>query len=58
MRSTTRADDDARWAASTPAHFRFAVQRLKSVTHERQLVDVMPPFDDFLALQKMAAKSA
>lgn len=44
-----RPETYARWAASTPAHFRFAVKLPKTITHERQLVDAMPPFDDFLA---------
>ena len=39
----------ARWAASTPSHFRFAVKLPKGLTHERQLVDAMPLVDDFLA---------
>lgn len=44
-----RPETYARWAASTPGHFRFAVKLPKSITHERQLVDAMPPFDEFLA---------
>lgn len=44
-----RLETYARWAASTPAHFRFAVKLPKAVTHERQLVDAMQPFDDFRA---------
>ncbi|MGJ7492274.1 DUF72 domain-containing protein [Variovorax sp. ZT4R33] len=44
-----RTETYARWAASTPAHFRFSVKLPKSVTHERQLIDAMLPFDDFLA---------
>jgi uncharacterized protein YecE (DUF72 family) len=44
-----RPETYVRWAASTPAHFRFAVKLPKTITHERQLVDAMPPFDDFLA---------
>lgn len=44
-----RLETYARWAASTPAQFRFAVKLPKSITHERQLVDAMPLFDDFLA---------
>lgn len=44
-----RPETYERWAASTPAHFRFAVKLPKTITHERQLVDAMPPFDAFLA---------
>ncbi len=44
-----RHETYARWAASTPAHFRFAVKLPKTITHERQLVDAMPSFDEFLA---------
>lgn len=44
-----RTETYARWAVSTPADFRFAVKLPKTITHERQLVDAMPPFDDFLA---------
>lgn len=44
-----RPETYARWAASTPGHFRFAVKLPKSITHERQLVDAMPFFDEFLA---------
>lgn len=44
-----RLETYARWAASTPADFRFAVKLPKTITHERQLIDAMPPFDDFLA---------
>jgi len=44
-----RPETYARWAASTPAHFRFAVKLPKTITHQRQLVDAMPPFDEFLA---------
>lgn len=44
-----RLETYARWAASTPADFRFAVKLTKTITHERQLIDAMPPFDDFLA---------
>lgn len=44
-----RLETYARWADSTPVHFRFAVKLPKTITHERQLVDAMAPFDDFLA---------
>ena len=38
----------ARWAASTPEGFRFAVKAPKTVTHERRLVDVAEPLGRFL----------
>ena len=44
-----RLETYARWAASTPAGFRFAVKLPQTITHERRLVDAMPLFDDFLA---------
>ena len=39
----------ARWAATTPEGFRFAVKIPKSITHDRRLVDVEEPLDRFLA---------
>jgi len=39
----------ARWAASTPADFRFAVKIPKTITHERRLVDCGEPLAQFLA---------
>jgi uncharacterized protein YecE (DUF72 family) len=44
-----RRETYERWAAGTPASFRFAVKLPKTVTHERRLVDAMPPLDSFLA---------
>ncbi|SEK01047.1 Uncharacterized conserved protein YecE, DUF72 family [Variovorax sp. OK212] len=44
-----RRETYERWAASTPAAFRFAVKLPQAVTHERRLVDAMAPFEDFLA---------
>jgi len=44
-----RRETYARWAASTPAGFRFAVKLPKTITHERRLVDAMPLLDAFLA---------
>lgn len=38
-----------RWAASTPAGFRFAVKLPQAVTHECRLVDAMPAFEEFAA---------
>jgi uncharacterized protein YecE (DUF72 family) len=37
-----------RWAASTPADFRFAVKAPKTLTHERRLVDCGEPLARFL----------
>ncbi len=37
-----------RWAASTPAGFRFAVKAPREITHERRLVDVAAPVELFL----------
>ena len=37
-----------RWAASTPAGFRFAVKIPKTITHERRLVDAAEPLARFL----------
>jgi len=38
----------ARWAASVPEGFRFAVKVPKVITHERRLVDCTDPLDRFL----------
>jgi uncharacterized protein YecE (DUF72 family) len=37
-----------RWAASTPAGFRFAVKVPRTITHERRLADVGEPMMRFL----------
>jgi uncharacterized protein YecE (DUF72 family) len=39
----------ARWAASTPAAFRFAVKVPKEITHTRRLGEVVEPLAQFLA---------
>lgn len=39
----------ARWAASVPAGFRFAVKVPKTITHERALTNAESLLDDFLA---------
>jgi uncharacterized protein YecE (DUF72 family) len=39
----------ARWAASVPADFRFAVKLPKEITHTRRLVDVAEPLQRFLS---------
>ena len=38
----------ARWAASTPAEFRFAVKMPRAITHDRRLVDIEEPLARFL----------
>lgn len=38
----------ARWAATTPEGFRFAVKAPKAATHELRLVDAFEPIDRFL----------
>jgi uncharacterized protein YecE (DUF72 family) len=38
----------ARWAASVPAHFRFAVKVPRAITHEQRLVDAGPLLDAFV----------
>ena len=39
----------ARWAASVPEGFRFAVKVPKEITHQRKLVDPITPLERFLA---------
>jgi uncharacterized protein YecE (DUF72 family) len=39
----------ARWARSVPEGFRFAVKIPKEITHERRLLDAIPPLQRFLA---------
>jgi uncharacterized protein YecE (DUF72 family) len=39
----------ARWAATVPPGFRFAVKLPRTITHERRLADAEPPLDAFLA---------
>lgn len=43
-----RAGTYARWAASVPEHFRFAVKLRRTITHERRLVDCNALVRDFL----------
>jgi uncharacterized protein YecE (DUF72 family) len=43
-----RASTYARWAASVPAAFRFAVKIPRAITHERKLADAGPALDAFL----------
>lgn len=38
----------ARWTESTPADFRFSLKLPKAITHQRKLVDVEEPLDEFL----------
>jgi len=44
-----RCETYARWADSTPAHFRFAVKLPKTITHDARLQNAMPAFDAFHA---------
>lgn len=39
----------ARWAASVPEGFRFAVKMPREITHKRKLADFAEPLDGFLA---------
>jgi uncharacterized protein YecE (DUF72 family) len=39
----------ARWAASVPGDFRFALKVPKEITHTRRFVDVVEPLERFLA---------
>src|ERR1700736_5007056 len=39
----------ARWAASVPDDFRFALKVPKEITHTRRFVDVVEPLERFLA---------
>ena len=43
-----RTETYARWAASTPAHFRFAVKLPKTITHEARLNAIDAPLDEFM----------
>jgi uncharacterized protein YecE (DUF72 family) len=44
-----RPETYARWAASVPESFRFAVKVPKEITHTRRLRDVTDPLDRFLS---------
>lgn len=44
-----RPETYARWAASVPAGFRFAVKLPRSITHEHRLRGIRAPLDAFLA---------
>src|SRR5690242_13869791 len=44
-----RPETYARWAASVPESFRFAVKVPKEITHTRRLRDVADPLDRFLS---------
>jgi len=43
-----RSSTYARWAASVPPHFRFAVKIPREITHICKLVDVVEPLERFL----------
>ena len=38
----------ARWAQTTPVHFRFAVKLPREITHKRKLVGAVEPLEQFL----------
>ena len=42
-----QANTYARWAQSVPASFRFAVKLPRSITHERKLIDIGLPLQQF-----------
>ncbi|HEV2741502.1 MAG TPA: DUF72 domain-containing protein [Candidatus Elarobacter sp.] len=44
-----RASTYARWAATVPDDFRFALKVPKEITHTRRFVDVVEPLERFLA---------
>jgi uncharacterized protein YecE (DUF72 family) len=44
-----RPETYARWAASVPASFQFAVKVPKEITHTRRLRDIADPLDRFLS---------
>ena len=47
----------ARWAASVPEHFRFAVKGPRQITHFRRLTDTAELLEDFLAeVEALGAK--
>jgi uncharacterized protein YecE (DUF72 family) len=43
-----RPDTYARWAASVPAGFQFAVKVPRAITHTRRLIDIAEPLGQFL----------
>ena len=43
----------SRWAQATPADFRFSLKLSRAITHERKLVDVEDPLDEFLTGARM-----
>jgi uncharacterized protein YecE (DUF72 family) len=44
-----RTSTYARWSASVPDDFRFALKVPKEITHKRRLVDAIEPLEQFLA---------
>jgi uncharacterized protein YecE (DUF72 family) len=50
------AETVARWAAEAPPGFRFCFKFPRTITHERALVDVAAPIDEFLARLAPLAK--
>jgi uncharacterized protein YecE (DUF72 family) len=52
-----RPETYARWAASVPASFQFAVKVPREITHVRRLRDIAAPLDRFLSeIQALGAK--
>ena len=48
----------ARWAESTPDNFGFSLKLHKSITHQRKLVDVEEPLEEFLVGARLLGKKA
>jgi uncharacterized protein YecE (DUF72 family) len=48
FRHTHRASTYARWAAATPAGFRFSLKLPQEITHRRKLIDAAEPLTRFL----------
>lgn len=45
-----------RWAESTPDNFRFSLKLPKSITHQRKLVEVQEPLEEFLTGARLLGK--
>ena len=46
----------SRWAESTPADFRFSLKLPKTITHERKLMEIEEPLDEFLTGARLLGK--
>jgi uncharacterized protein YecE (DUF72 family) len=51
-----RATTYTRWAESTPPDFRFSLKLPKAITHQRKLVEVEEPLDEFLTGARLLGK--